>query len=285
MRQRRGEQGGTLVKHAPYGLAALSLLGAVGLAPRPAQADIDFKVTTVDSNVACILIQGPWSRDSGYIRLNNNTTEVVYSAVENLFSPYGDWVIGRFLDCDPLRRIEREVFCVDRAPVELRVSGGNIDFFSLPKCGGYVAGSDGYQAAASAYLGGESARPAASAARATATAAAGGAAPHGGDSFRFEGKAGDTIELVLDRDGAQGSAGKLARLSLRQVNGAALGQRQGAVPLKLAATLPAAGGYVVHVAEVTGGPGGEPFRGYYQLRVDSASDAEILLEPLESVEP
>ena len=44
-------------------------------------------------------------------------------------------------------------------------------------------------------------------------------------------------------------------------------------------------GYVIDVAEVAGGPGGEPFRGYYHLRVDSASNAEILLEPLDSVEP
>ena len=34
------------MKHAPYGLAALSLLGAVGLAPSPAQAsEIQFYVT------------------------------------------------------------------------------------------------------------------------------------------------------------------------------------------------------------------------------------------------
>ena len=130
---------------------------------------------------------------------------------------------------------------MDRGPARLRVAGGNIDSFSLPKCGGYVAGSNGYQAAASAYLGDESARPAASAARATAMAAAGGAAPHGGDSFRFEGKAGDTIELVLDHDGAQGSAGKLARLQLHAERGADLGEREGAVPLRLKATLPAAG--------------------------------------------
>ena len=57
------------------------------------------------------------------------------------------------------------------------------------------------------------------------------------------------------------------------------------MPLKLKATLPAAGSYVIEVAEVAGGPGGEAFRGYYQLGVDSASNAEILLEPLESVEP
>ena len=116
-------------------------------------------------------------------------------------------------------------------------------------------------------------------------AAAGGAASHGGDSFRFEGKAGDTIELVLDHDGAQGSAGKLARLQLHAERGAELGEREGAVPLRLKVTLPAAGGYVIHVAEVADGPGGEAFRGYYQLGVDSASNAKILLEPLESVEP
>jgi hypothetical protein len=57
------------------------------------------------------------------------------------------------------------------------------------------------------------------------------------------------------------------------------------VPLELTATLPAVGLYVIEVAQVAGEPGGEPFRGHYHLRVDSASGAEILLEPLESVEP
>jgi hypothetical protein len=107
----------------------------------------------------------------------------------------------------------------------------------------------------------------------------------GGDRFRFEGKAGDTIEVVLDRDGARGSDGELARLRLRGERGAALGEREGAVPLKLKATLPAAGSYVIEVAEVADRPGGEAFRGYYPLGVDSASDAKILLEPLDSVEP
>ena len=42
---------------------------------------------------------------------------------------------------------------------------------------------------------------------------------------------------------------------------------------------------MIEVAEVADGPGGEAFRGYYQLGVDSASNAKILLEPLDSVEP
>ena len=54
------------MKHAPYGLAALSLLGAVGLAPSPAQAsEIEFYVTPdLGFDRACIRFNGPWSRSS-----------------------------------------------------------------------------------------------------------------------------------------------------------------------------------------------------------------------------
>ena len=182
------------------------------------------------------------------------------------------------------------MFCVgSTAPVRFTVVKNVLETGEgFPRCQSPAA-SDGYvpEALAASYLGDEPTQPAASAAQATAaaTAAAPGPSPHGGDSFRFAGKAGDTIELVLDRDGAQGSDGKLARLRLRAAGGTALGEREGAVPLKLKATLPAAGSYVIEVAEVADGPGGEAFRGYYQLGVDSASNAEILLEPLESVEP
>ena len=120
-----------------------------------------------------------------------------------------------------------------------------------------------------------------------------GQARRGSDQFRFEGQAGDTVELALERDGALGSTGELARLGLRREGGAVLGRREGAVPsepgaagLALTATLPAAGGYVIEVAEVASGPGGgEPFRGHYRLWVSSTSGAPILLEPFRSVEP
>jgi hypothetical protein len=114
----------------------------------------------------------------------------------------------------------------------------------------------------------------------------------GADHFRFEGQAGDTVELALERDGARGSTGELARLSLHQEGGSALGQREGAVPLEpgaapleLTATLPAAGAYLIEVADVAPGPGGEAFRGHYRLRVTSSSGTAVLLEPLRSVEP
>ncbi|HEX6014473.1 MAG TPA: hypothetical protein VFY87_22290 [Geminicoccaceae bacterium] len=212
------------MKYARHGPAALLLLGALGLAPKPAQAsDLDFKVTTSDSTGACILLQGPWFRDSGFVRLTNNTDVVVYSAEINLFSPFGEWVVSRFIGCDPLKRNQREVFCVDRAPAQLTVANGVIVSQSLPRWGGDPA-VVGAQAIGAAYLGDEPARPAAPAAAqatAAATAAAAPGAPAlGGDHFRFEGQAGDTVELVLDRDGARGSDGELARLGLRGERGA-----------------------------------------------------------------
>ncbi len=283
------------MKHAARGLAALSLLGGLGLAPKPAQAlsEIQFYVTPRDSFKACILIAGPWFRRSDWVNLGNvvsgdDKPVLVYSAEINDFSPLGFWRISTRPQCNNGEPAQHEDFCVwTTAPVRFTVVAHVIQTGEgFPRCG-YRAGSDGYQALGAAYLGDEEGptQLAAPAAQAATAATAPRPSPLGSDRFRFEGRVGDTIELVLDHDGARGSDGELARLSLRQVNGAALGQREGAVPLELTAKLPAAGRYVIEVAKVAGGPGREPFRGHYHLRFDSASNAEILLEPLDSVEP
>ena len=84
-----------LVKHAPYGLTALLLLGAVGFAPRPAQAsEIEFYVTVdLGFDRACIRFNGPWSRSSGPVRLAGGRRQLAYSVEINSFSPIGEWEV------------------------------------------------------------------------------------------------------------------------------------------------------------------------------------------------
>jgi hypothetical protein len=209
---------------------------------------------------------------------------VVYTAEENLFSAYGEWRVSRAIDCDPFRRIEIERFCVrERDPVvRLGLVDGTLRIDPTLRCSTVAA-------VAAAHLGHEPAPSAAPGAAGAAATAAGPRPPArdqarlgGSDHYRFEGQAGDTVELTLERDGGRGSAGELARLSLREENGGGLDRLEGAVPLELEVTLPASGHYVIEVAD---GSGGEAFRGHYHLRVTSTSDEAVLLEPLDSVEP
>jgi hypothetical protein len=150
----------------------------------------------------------------------------VYSVEINSFSPIGEWEIQRLDGCFEWSVVQSEKFCVPEAgSLYLTVASNVIQTGpGFPRCGGYEGLSDGYQALGAAYLGDEPARPAAPAAAqatAAATAAAAPGAPAlGGDHFRFEGRAGDTVELVLDRDGARGSDGELAWLGLRGERGA-----------------------------------------------------------------
>ena len=70
--------------------------------------------------------------------------------------------------------------------------------------------------------------------------------------FNFDGQAGEKITVTLERSGASGGTGKTARLVLRDGGGRRLAGDAGALPLKLAATLPAAGSYVVEAVEAEG---------------------------------
>jgi hypothetical protein len=103
------------------------------------------------------------------------------------------------------------------------------------------------------------------------------------DGFRFDGKAGEQVTVRLERDGARGSTGEIAQLSLRHEDGGTLDQRKGALPLELTVTLPHTGSYVSEATEVTDDAA---FRGHYRLTVKSSnSKAALKLEPLRSTEP
>jgi hypothetical protein len=99
------------------------------------------------------------------------------------------------------------------------------------------------------------------------------------DTYSFEGKLGEKVEVRLGRDG---SAGEVATLRVSAANGAVLGQRTGGVPLSLDVTLPG----TVEIA-VSRQPGnGDPLRGYYELEVipQSGDIGERKLRPSANVE-
>jgi hypothetical protein len=103
------------------------------------------------------------------------------------------------------------------------------------------------------------------------------------DVFRFDGVAGDTITVRLERDGARGSSGKIAKLSLDAVRGGTLRATEGALPLEFKVSLPSTGNFALEATEVQEAAAG--FRGYFRLSVTSARGAQPLLKPAEATEP
>ena len=288
---------------------ALLLLGGLGLGLAPNQARgscaaIQFIAHNDSPRVVCVAADGPWGRTSDAFSVQPHSVTpgtLFFEANDTLFSPFGLWTIDAFPPdergiCAKGVRSASAQDCMvrDNGQVHLYINWtGNGD----PLFAGVV--NDPNSSDCSPHLAAGATAAAATPGAATAVAAAflghdelapGANQPaqrvvgRGSDHFQFAGRAGDTVELTLDRDGARGSTGEVARLSLAG-GGGVLGKRQGALPLELKATLPTAGRYRVEVAEVDGGSGGEPFRGHYRLRVSSATSRAILLEPLRSVEP
>ena len=95
--------------------------------------------------------------------------------------------------------------------------------------------------------------------------------------------AGDTVTVRLEREGARGSSGKIAKLSLDAVGGGTLGTKEGAVPLEFKVSLPSTGHFALAATEAAGRGGLVP--GHYRLSVTSARGAQPLLKPAESTEP
>jgi hypothetical protein len=102
------------------------------------------------------------------------------------------------------------------------------------------------------------------------------------DTYRFPGKAGEKVEVKLERDGSTGSLGEVATLRLRAPDGASLGEATGPVPLRLKATLPGE----VEVLVLRDGKTGSAFRGGYALEVKPLSGdlGGRTLRPTENVE-
>ena len=108
------------------------------------------------------------------------------------------------------------------------------------------------------------------------------------DGFQFDGQAGEKITVTLERSGASGGTGKAARVLLRDGGGRRLAGDAGVLPLKFAATLPAAGSYVVEAVEADGNLG-KRFRGHFLVTVRSgagkARGESLLLGATDQTEP
>lgn len=238
--------------------SAVWLLGALTLLAPPVAADeIPFYITnetggSIYPDGTAIVCGGPWLRRSaqcGTPIRNDDQPLQFYSAEINLFSPYGPWncEVRSVGECDPI--IEELSFCLDAepdhvAPVELTLNEDEtltVKDFSAPPCA---------SAAAAGFLG-DDVSPTLDR-----------------DGFRFKGKAGEKITVTLAPSRSGGGSGETARLVLRDAGGRRLATDKGALPIKLTATLPAAGSYVV--AAIKAEPGSaKPYRGHYLLTVRS----------------
>ena len=170
-------------------------------------------------------------------------------------------------ECDPV--VEQLSFCVDAEPdripaVQLfSTANGGLDVkdFGPPPCS---------SAAAAGFLGDAS------------------SPGPDRDAFSFDGQAGEKITVTLDRNGTSGGTGKTARLVLRDGSGRRLAGDAGALPLKLAVTLPAAGSYAVEAVEA-GSDSGKRFRGNFLVTVRSgagkARGESLLLGATDQTEP
>lgn len=236
--------------------AVAAVVSPILLAPMAAWAadDIPFAITgAVNGTIAC---RGPGFGDlaprlSGCRRFDPGRRQVFYSADDNIFTPFGRWGCTIHTNCGESEVPEvpkaEVVFCLSSDRVELHWDGGasltaNQPLICISTLVRSVLGQNGEGDTTPA---------------------------QDRDTFKFAGKAGEGVEVRLDRDASSGSAGKIATLHVRAPSGAVLAQRTGTVPLSLKLTLPGP----VEVAVLRQPSDGEAFRGYYQLAVTPEAGA------------
>ncbi|MGD9508902.1 MAG: hypothetical protein AB7I59_00160 [Geminicoccaceae bacterium] len=240
---------------------AVSKIGLVGIlvlcglqAPAWAVDDVPFAITGVkEGTISC---RGPGISDivprlSGCHRFDAQKRLLFYRADINIFSPFGPWRCSIFTNCGesdiPESPKAEAGFCLSNDRVELKWDGGGSLTADQPLiCTSTLTRS---------ILG--------------QTGEADDTPAQDVDSFTFAGKAGERVELVLDRDGSAGSAGEIATLRVRGGSGGVIGERTGPVPIRLELRLP--GRVEITVARNGAKPGGNAFRGYYQLKVAPVS--------------
>ena len=106
------------------------------------------------------------------------------------------------------------------------------------------------------------------------------------DIFRFTGAKGETVTLTLAPDPGTGQTSKRATLLLTdQIAGVTFVRLDSsALPNTVQATLPAAGAYLVTVAEHPNLPPGSAFQGKYCVTLASSAQAWDFFEPTATVE-
>ncbi|MGD9508901.1 MAG: hypothetical protein AB7O95_08405 [Geminicoccaceae bacterium] len=248
-------------------MAVVAAIAALQL-PNSASAVDKFPFRLTWSGGAKLYIQcvGPWYRTSGCVPIGpgSYSHHEFYYAEENFLGATGRWGcnIHANSSCSPGKAPVDFCLGVRGQPteVELEYDGGGTLTVNQPRrCTGAMATGVLGQNGESDDSPGQDL-----------------------DTYSFEGKPGQKMEIRLDRDGSGGSAGEVATLRVRAAGGAVLGQRTGAVPLSLDVTVPG----TIEVA-VSRRPGhGDPFRGYYELEVipQSGDIGERKLRPSADVE-
>ena len=253
--------------------AVIGTAMAVALLATSARAGAEsypFSIFVVGPDKVGISCKGPASRASGCREIPAGSKRTVfYTAESGIISAIGDWSCVLTTGCSGGRQIDSVDFCGPGAG-------------SAPKAVELTARSNAavkmYSNQASSCFG----TPIVARSILGQTGEADSTPAQDTDTYRFAGKAGEKVEVSLDRDGSTGSLGAVATLRLRAQGGAVLVEETGPVPLRLKATLPGA----VEVLVLRDGKAGNPLRGGYALELKPLSgdlDGRAL-RPTENVE-
>lgn len=248
-------------------MARLSVLAAVAIgvtvqASAAAWAgDIPFTITSTGLPNGGVSCTGPWFRESecGRIGPEGADKRQFYTAEDTLFSPYGAWGCDVHREGCGTRRLDIVRFCLKKdrpTQVNLVFDGTKLSVNADASCSSALAasvlGQDGEDA--------QTARDT--------------------DAFSFEGRSGESVEVVLDIDGTAGAINGDATLRILDPASNVLAQKKGRLPLRVNATLNGEA-----VIQVIRDGSASAFRGFYTVEVTPASGiGQRLLRPTNTVE-
>ena len=254
---------------------AVAAAAVLQMPVRAGAASYPFAIT-VDSSrdSVAIICSGPnfRSRDCRTV-LGRGARTVFYTAETTIFPVQGDWACAAFTSCFVGSQLATHRFCGPNAgPAPKQVE------LALRSSGGSTLSSNQASSCDEAAI----STPILARSVLGQTGEADPTRSEDRDTYVFDGKAGEAVEVLLARDGSTGSAGAVATLRLRSRGGAVLGEETGPVPLRLKATLPGE----VEVLVLRDGKAANALRGGYQISVTPASGelSGRSLRPTENVE-
>ena len=256
-------------------VGAIAAAALLQLSARAGAESYPFAIT-VDSSrdSVAIICSGPNLRSSDCKEVpGRGARTVFYTAESTIFPVQGNWACAAFTACFLGNQLATHQFCgpnAGAAPKQVELvlrspGGSSLSSNQISSCD---EAAIGVPLLAHSVLG--------------QTGEGDPTRAEDRDTYVFAGKAGEAVEVVLDRDGSTGSVGAVATLRLRSRGGAVLGEDTGPVPLRLKATLPGE----VEVLVLRDGKANNALRGGYEISVTPASgDLEgRSLRPTENVE-
>ena len=262
-----------MTRNARAALTVVTVLCCLALLSSSALAviHIPFYVTNNSNTLLCVACTGPY-RYSGASSIPAGTQDDnFYTSANSVFSAFGGWscsiypFVGGGCCTDSCTAFSQVNFCLVDPP-------SNAPQVSLTIAPSVVISATGNIAA--------------SCDAAETTAFLGASEKENQpdtDVFNFTAAAGEHVTIEMTADNVQGSLGAAVHLLLKDSRGRKIANASGSVPLTVNAALPRADTYAIVVEETP--KEANAFRGYYRLRVKSASGATLSLEPQRSVEP